>query len=83
MNKQWLVPGLVVLIIGVLMFYIGSTVFGSVEDTESREYRLVIPAGTGAQIEQGINPGVVPATIELTLGEMDHQNHGALKEINS
>ena len=71
MNKQWLVPGIIVLIVGGLVIFIVSTVFGSVEDVDAREYRIVIPEGTGAQIEQGEDPGVIPSIIELTLGEKD------------
>lgn len=71
MNKQWIIPGIVVLVVGVLVVYIGSTVLGSVEESESREYRIVIPEGTGAKIEQGEDPKVIPAIIPLTLGEQD------------
>ena len=71
MNKQWIVPGIIVLIVGGLVIFIASTVFSSVEDVASREHRIVIPEGTGDQIEQGEDPGVIPATIELTLGEKD------------
>jgi protein SCO1 len=36
-----------------------------------REFRIVIPAGTGDQISMGQDPGVIPLKIELTLGEKD------------
>lgn len=36
-----------------------------------REYRIVIPEGTGALIKQGQDPGIIPLTIELILGEQD------------
>lgn len=38
---------------------------------ESREYRIVIPEGTGDQIQLGQDPGIIPLKIELTLGERD------------
>jgi protein SCO1/2 len=36
-----------------------------------REYRIVIPEGTGAQIMMGEDPGIIPLRIELTIGERD------------
>jgi hypothetical protein len=36
-----------------------------------REYRIVIPVGTGAQIMMGEDPGIIPLRIELTIGERD------------
>jgi protein SCO1/2 len=36
-----------------------------------REYRIVIPDGTGAQIMMGEDPGIIPLKIELTIGERD------------
>ncbi len=71
MNKQWIVLAILILIVGGLVVFVASTVFSAVEDTESREYRIVIPEGTGAQISQGNDPGVIPSTIALTLGEKD------------
>lgn len=37
----------------------------------AREYRIVIPDGTYAQIMMGQDPGIIPLKIELTLGERD------------
>ena len=36
-----------------------------------REYRIVIPDGTGSQIMMGQDPGIIPLKIELTIGERD------------
>ena len=46
-------------------------VVNSVGDVSSREYRIVIPEGTGDLIAAGEDPGVIPAEIQLTLGEQD------------
>lgn len=37
----------------------------------AREYRIVIPEGTGTQIAMGEDPGIIPLEINLTLGEKD------------
>lgn len=37
----------------------------------AREYRIVIPEGSGAKIMMGEDPGVIPLKIELTLGVKD------------
>lgn len=37
----------------------------------AREYRIVIPQGTGDAISMGNDPGIIPLKIELTLGERD------------
>lgn len=37
----------------------------------SREFRIVIPEGTGTQIAMGNDPGIIPLEIKLTLGEKD------------
>lgn len=37
----------------------------------SREYRIVIPEGTGDLIQMGQDPGIIPLNIELILGEKD------------
>jgi protein SCO1 len=36
-----------------------------------REFRIVIPEGTGAQILMGTDPGIIPLKIYLTIGEQD------------
>ena len=71
MKKQWIAPSIIGLVVVGLVVFVASTVFSSVEDTDSREYRIVIPEGTGEQIEQGEDPGVIPASIKLTIGEQD------------
>ena len=42
----------------------------TIEDPD-REYRIVIPEGTGSEIMMGDDPGIIPLKIELTLGERD------------
>lgn len=37
----------------------------------AREYRIVIPPGTGELIRRGEDPGIIPLQIDLTLGERD------------
>jgi|GEM_PF-424232 len=39
--------------------------------TPDREYRITIPDGTGTELRMGRDPGVIPLTIELWLGEQD------------
>lgn len=71
MNKPYAVPAITVVIIIGLIGIVAFTVLRKVEETESREYRIVIPEGTGALIDAGEDPDVVPEHIELTLGEKD------------
>lgn len=71
MKRQRIIPVLLIAIVVGLLAFIGSTVIGSVQDNSTREYRIVIPEGTGELIEQGEDPGVIPAQIELVLGEKD------------
>ena len=40
-------------------------------DDPTREYRIIIPEGTTAQIAMGNDPGIIPLTINLTIGERD------------
>lgn len=40
-------------------------------DDPAREYRIVIPEGTSTQIAMGNDPGIIPLTINLTIGERD------------
>ena len=42
-----------------------------VVDDPDREYRILIPDGTGTQIRMGEDPGIIPLKIELTIGERD------------
>lgn len=37
----------------------------------AREFRIVIPKGTGLQIAMGQDPGIIPLNIQLTLGVQD------------
>lgn len=37
----------------------------------AREFRIVIPEGTGNQIMMGEDPGIIPLKIELVLGQQD------------
>ena len=41
------------------------------EDDSAREFRIVIPEGTGNQIMMGEDPGIIPLKIELVLGKQD------------
>jgi hypothetical protein len=60
--------GAAVLGLGLIVaFLVGS----SVSDASSREYRIVIPEGTGDLIAAGNDPGVIPSEIQLTLDEQD------------
>lgn len=61
----------------ILMYYTAlgedvESVMGEVVvDDPSREYRIVIPAGSGDLIRRGQDPGVIPLDIRLQLGVQD------------
>ena len=71
MNKRYAVPTVTITIVIGLIGIVAFTVLSKVEETESREYRIVIPEGTGALIDVGADPDVIPEQIELRLGEQD------------
>jgi hypothetical protein len=65
--------------LNVLMNYTLSSSEGHLGDSEARipvddparEYRIIIPEGTSSQIALGNDPGIIPLTINLTIGERD------------
>jgi hypothetical protein len=71
MSKRLLIPALIGIVVLGLVIYIATTLIGAVEDSASREYKIVIPSGTSERIAAGEDPGVVPDEIELVLGEKD------------
>lgn len=71
MRRQRILAALLIVIVLGLLAFIGSTVIGSVQDTTSREYQIVIPEGTGELIAQGKDPDIIPAQIELVIDEKD------------
>jgi hypothetical protein len=71
MRNRFFVPVLFGILLIGLVGLIANTVIGSVKDKADREYRIVIPEGTGERIENGETVNLVPAKIELVLGEKD------------
>lgn len=55
----------------ILVGAIGVIVTRAVSKAASEEYVIVIPDGTGALIEAGQDPNVVPEEIHLVLGRQD------------
>ena len=54
-------------VIGIVLAIIVVSMLGG--NTPSNEYRVVVPEGTGDLIEAGENPEIIPAVIELKIGE--------------
>ncbi len=71
MNKQLMIPAAIGLVVLALIVGVVITVARSVNETTSREYRIVIPEGTSALIAAGEDPGVIPEQITLKLDEKD------------
>ena len=71
MNKRQLITLFAALGTVVVIGILAATVIQSVEDADAREYRITIPQGTGALIEAGEDPNIIPNRIDLVIGERD------------
>ncbi|MCB9437298.1 MAG: hypothetical protein H6673_09960 [Anaerolineales bacterium] len=71
MNNRWLVPVAVILLLAGLVGFVVVTVTGAVQESDSREYKIVIPAGTGDRIAAGETVDIIPDEIHLKLGKQD------------
>lgn len=71
MNNRWLLPVMAILLVVGLVGFVVMTVTQTVQETTSREYRIIIPPGTGERIAAGEHISAIPSEIRLQLGKQD------------
>lgn len=71
MNNRWLLPVMAILLVAGLVGFVVITITQTVQETTNREYRIVIPLGTGERIAAGEHIAAIPSEIRLQLGKQD------------